>query len=92
MVEKHFPNTLVLTNIGNNDGYHSQAPDEDQKSAYYGFIYDLWFKDYPGNAKITDSVQETIMSAGYYRVDLSDTLSVLATNNEYMDNDDVEKY
>ena len=32
------------------------------------------------------------MSAGYYRVDVSDTLSVLATNNEYMDNDDVEKY
>ena len=87
LIEKHFPNTLVLTNIGNNDGYHSQAPDEDQKSAFYGFLYDIWFKDYPGNASITQSVQETLMYAGYYRVDVSDTVSVLSMNNEYMDID-----
>ena len=29
IIEQYFPNTLVLTLIGNNDGYHSQAPDED---------------------------------------------------------------
>ena len=28
------------------------------------------------------------MSAGYYRVDVSETISVLLLNDEYMDNDD----
>lgn len=61
---------------------------ESQKADYYGFIYDLWFKQYPGNKGITESVEETIMSAGYYRVDVSDTISVLTINAEYMDIDD----
>ena len=31
LIRKHFPNTIVLTSIGNNDGYHSNAPREDEK-------------------------------------------------------------
>ena len=56
LLKKHFPNTLVLPSIGNNDGYHNQAVDENQKASYYGFLHDLWFTDYPGNAKLVDSV------------------------------------
>ena len=52
MVEKHFPDTLVLTDIGNNDGYHSQAVLDSEKSTYYSYLYDLWFTQYPGNAGI----------------------------------------
>ena len=32
------------------------------------------------------------MSAGYYRVDVTDTISVLALNAEYMDLDDDTSY
>ena len=48
----------------------------------------MWFRNMPGSASVADSIQSTFMSAGYYRVDISDTLSVLTFNNEYMDNDD----
>ena len=50
LLKKHFPNTLVLPTIGNNDGYHSQAVDESQKSDYYGYLLNSWFVEYPGNA------------------------------------------
>jgi len=45
-----------LPSIGNNDGYHNQAVDENQKASYYGFLHDLWFTNYPGNSKLVDSV------------------------------------
>ena len=36
LMNKNFPNTMILSTIGNNDGeYHSSAPDEDFKSTYY---------------------------------------------------------
>ena len=92
MIEKYFPDTLVLTNIGNNDGYHSQAVKEEQKEEYYSYLHDLWFMQYPGNAGIADSVKETVMEGGYYRVDVTDSVSVLTLNAEYMDNDDDATY
>ena len=52
MVRKHFPDTLVLTTIGNNDGYHSQAIDEASKPQYYQYLYDLWMTEYNGNSMI----------------------------------------
>lgn len=88
LIQKYFPDTLVLTSIGNNDGYHNQAVKTSQKAEYYGFVYDLWFEQNPGDAGIAKQVKETIMSAGYYRADVTDKLSVLAFNGEYMDIDD----
>lgn len=87
LLQKNFPSTLVLMNIGNNDGYHSQGPKESQKSFYYGFLHDLFFTQFPGNASIVDYVKETFMSAGNYRADVTDTVSVLSFNNNYMDDD-----
>ena len=44
----------------------------------------------PGNAGLaTDySIYDTIMDGGYYRVDLSDTLSVLVLNAQYFEMED----
>ena len=78
----------MLQSIGNNDGYHYQAVDESQKSTFYGFLHSLWFTDYPGNAKLVDSVTDTFMNGGYYRADVSDSVSVLNFNFEYMDKSD----
>ena len=49
IVQKHFSDTLVLPCVGNNDGWHSQAPDEKQKAGYYGYLYDLWITKHNGN-------------------------------------------
>ena len=88
LVKKYFSDKLVLTNVGNNDGYHSQAPPEEEKSKLFDFIYDLWFTQMPGNAGISAEIKDTFKSAGYYRVDLDDKISVLTFDNEYMDIDD----
>ena len=74
---------MVLTTIGNNDGYHSQAIDESHKYVYYRFLFDLWISGFPGNKEISNSAFQTFMSAGYYRADVSDTVSVLVLNTEY---------
>ena len=87
MVKKHFPDTLVLTALGNNDGYHSQAIDDNHSEPYYEFLYDLWIEGFAGNAEIVESTKDTFLSAGYYRADVSDTVSVLVLNNEYFDKD-----
>jgi hypothetical protein len=95
LVAKHFPNSLVLPNIGNNDGrYHEQAIDEDDKAEYNAFLYDLWFKQQPGNAKLlTDSAIKNSFAAGsYYRVDLTDKVSALVLNTMFYDDDDDESY
>ena len=95
LVKKHFPDTLVLTLLGNNDSkYHNQAPDEADKEEFYGFLYDLWFTNMPGNSALaSDSeLKKTFMDGGYYRVDISDSLSVLVLNSQYMDYDDEESY
>ena len=85
LLRKNFPELLVLMNIGNNDGYHDQGPREEQKDEFYSYLYDLWFTQHPGNAEIKDSVKDTFMYAGYYRADISETVSVLTLDNQYMD-------
>ena len=95
LVKKHFPNTLVLTLFGNNDSKrHSQAPDTSEKEEFYGFLYDLWFTDMPGNSSLLSDAElkRTFMDGGYYRVDVTDTLSVLVLNSQYFDNDDEVSY
>lgn len=53
-------------------------------------MYDLWFDILPGNMTqlTTDQkslIKETFMEGGYYRVDLTDKISVLALNTLYFD-------
>ncbi len=51
-------------------------------------MYDMWFANFPGNAAIASDIESSFKSAGNYRVDLSDKISVLTFDNEYMDIDD----
>lgn len=86
LIAKYFPNSIVLPNIGNNDGrYHQNAIDEADKSDYNSFVYDLWFNQQPGNAKLAQDtrLQESFLNGAYYRVDLTDTLSVLVLNSMF---------
>ncbi len=47
---EHFPHTMILPTIGNNDGrFHDEAIDEADKSDYYSFVYNLWFKTFAPN-------------------------------------------
>ena len=74
----------MITSLGNNDSqYHNQAPNEDMKSDFYGFLYDLWFTGMPGNAELADdpTVKSSFMEGGYYRADVDDKISVLAINS-----------
>lgn len=89
LMAEAFPDTIVLPSLGNNDGeYHSSAPDESFKSTFYGFMYDTWFANFPSNVGIAANVKDTIMQAGYYRMDVNSSLAVLAMNSQYMDTDD----
>lgn len=92
LLKSHFPSTPVIMTIGNNDGYHSQAVVESEKSTFYSFLMNEWFTTFPGNAKLAPAAEETFMAGGYYRADISDSLSILTFNFEYMDNDDVASY
>ena len=66
---------------------------------FYHYIYDLWFDKLPGNknnenlVSQLDSIKETFLYGGYYRVDLTDKISVLALNTLYYDSlisDDID--
>jgi hypothetical protein len=87
---EYFPKTISLPTIGNNDGrYHNQAIDEDDKDNYYSFLYDLWFKNSPQNANLDlAQIQTDLMTAGYYRADITDVLTVLQVNSMYVTTDD----
>lgn len=42
--QEHFPNTMIIPTIGNNDGrWKDEAIDEADKDDYNNLIYDLWF-------------------------------------------------
>jgi hypothetical protein len=44
LLKEYFPDTVILPAIGNNDGrFHDSAIDEQSKTDYYQFLYDLWF-------------------------------------------------
>ena len=88
--QEHFPNTVILPTFGNNDGrYHDEAIDEADKSDYYNFVYDLWFNQLTGNAGLDlASIKSTLLSGGYYRADITSTVTVLSLNSMYMDFED----
>ena len=76
-------NTLVIPTMGNNDFDLDDIPvNETRKPEFYGRIFDMWFTNHPTNSKKMnlESIRPTFMNGGYYRVDLSPKLSVLALN------------
>ena len=51
-------------------------------------MQDLWLEGYGGNsAAIAELARDTMISGGYYRADVSETVSVLVLNNEYFDDE-----
>lgn len=81
--KKFFPNTPVFITFGNNDSYnHDSAVFQADKKEFYTFIYNLWFKEFPGNQKFdTAENQKTFMDGGYFRADVTSTISVLSYNS-----------
>ena len=94
LLEKHFPNTIVLLTIGNNDGrYHDEAIDEDDKTEYYSFLYNLWFNELTGNKGLSnDTVKSDVLAGGYYAVNIPNTnYTVINMNAMYCDAEDTGK-
>ena len=86
---------MILNTLGNNDSqFHNQAPDEDKKEDFYHFLYAEWIAKMPGNTALASnqSMYHTIMAGGYYRVDLTDNLSVLVLNSQYFEFEDDTQY
>lgn len=78
---KHMPNTPVFLTLGNNDcKYHDNSPFKEDKEEFYGLLYDLWFKNHPGNKAFASAVESTFKDGGYYKIDVNDKLSLLAIN------------
>ena len=63
LLAEFFPDTVILPAIGNNDGrYHDSAIDETSKADYYKFLFDLWFKNFPGNSKLNlDLIKDSFL-------------------------------
>lgn len=61
------------------------APYTNDKDEYYNYLFNLWFNKNTFNGKHldTNAIKKTFLNGGYYRVDLSDTVSVLALNSLY---------
>ena len=90
-LSEKFPDTLIIPAFGNNDSeYHDNPTPHNNEFFFYDFMFNLWFRNLPENdlqmAKAQkDSVYATFIEGGYYRVDLTDNLSVLVLNTLYYD-------
>jgi hypothetical protein len=73
----------VFLTFGNNDAYvHDSAIFQEDKQAYYSFLYNLWFQNHPANRRFaTPELQRTFMDGGYYRVNFDANVSILAYNS-----------
>jgi hypothetical protein len=77
------PDTIILPTFGNNDfDLDDEVANETTKKEFYSRIFKMWFEDQPRNARDLNltSILPTFLAGGYYRVDLSPKLSVLALN------------
>jgi hypothetical protein len=77
----------VVPSMGNNDGkYHYQGIDRADKTDYYGFFFEKWFKNHPLISKEAQlqQIETTFKYGGYYRVDVDSKLSILAVNTMYL--------
>ncbi|CDW83200.1 UNKNOWN [Stylonychia lemnae] len=83
LLNKYFPNSLVLPTLGNNDcRYHYQSPYENDKQEYYSYLFETYFLNHTRNNQIKElsEIQNTFLDGGYYRVDLSEKISMLMIN------------
>lgn len=85
-LSNHFPNTIILPAIGNNDiKYHYRAPTQnDDAPDYYSFLSDIMLNKISGNAGLDkNTINKTFLKAGYYRFDVSDRMSIISFNSLY---------
>ena len=94
MLSEKFPDTLIIPQFGNNDcEYHDNPEPLEDDQPFYKFIYDLWFEKLPGNknseilAPQLATIKETFLYGGFYGVDLTDEISVLAINTLFYDSE-----
>ena len=83
MIIKTMPNTIVIPTFGNNDfDLDDEPPVEDRKHEFYDRIFKMWFLDHPKNSLYFNlsKTNYTFRKGGYYRVDISPKLSILALN------------
>jgi hypothetical protein len=93
LIATAFPDTMVLTTLGNNDGeFHHEAPNTADKLDFYDFMLDTWFAALPGDSSILPTIKDSYENAGNYRVDLNSNLAVLVINSQYFDIDDDTSY
>lgn len=86
MINKKFPNAIILPAVGNNDiKYHYVAPQTNHTdSDYYKFLYNLFFEQLDKNKNIDKTgINETFDKFGGYRYDFSSTLSFISFNSLY---------
>ena len=78
---EYFPNTPVIMTFGNNDcKHHDNAPFKAEKEEFYDFMFNLWFNLHPANQKFARSTEETFKNGGYFKIEVTDKLSVLSMN------------
>ncbi|CDW78580.1 UNKNOWN [Stylonychia lemnae] len=81
-----FTEAIILPCIGNNDVVeHYSAPKIDFKDQYYGDLFYIWFSNVTKNsqyAKLSE-IETTFKKGGYYRYELTDSISFIALNTIY---------
>ena len=85
----YFPDTLVLPSFGNTDLASIDHPVSDEEHLdFHEKIFNLWFEELPGNAanlkkEQVETIRDSFDQGGYYRVDLTDKISLLSINTLY---------
>ncbi|TNV78753.1 hypothetical protein FGO68_gene3108 [Halteria grandinella] len=81
LLKTKFPTKPIYLCIGNNDVLqHYQAAADADKAMYYGDLLDMWFTNVPTNAALASSVTSSMLSGGYYTVDLTTNLGLIVLN------------
>jgi hypothetical protein len=81
-----FPDTPVITAIGNNDvEYHDQAPTTEDKESYYSDLWELMYENVPANAHIVanETIKAQWMDGGYFAYQLTDDIIAFSINGMY---------
>ena len=93
ILSQKFPDTLIVPAFGNNDAeYHDNPTPHENEFFFYDYIFNLWFLLLPENNRHfsyedKQEIYKTFIEGGYYRVDLTEDVSVLALNTLYFDSE-----
>lgn len=93
ILSEKFPDTLIVPAFGNNDEvYHDNPVPHENEFLFYDYIFNLWFLLLPENNRHfsyegKQEIYKTFIEGGYYRVDLTEDLSVLSLNTLYFDSE-----